>query len=169
MRFAPQLFASIEKDENGNPGLSVSAVIRAANDGLVRAKIEFNEEREARLSSRGIEGGNPPDPFYDYGIIVCAMRSFPPVAYYRAFLALHENLDYERICGLASETLINTAAKCRDEENIPIVALDVAGAEDGFPNKVHSHAFDIAHGKFFNKTVHAGEGYVRGIREYVNM
>jgi adenosine deaminase len=87
------------------------------------------------------------------------MRSFPPCAYYDAFLEIHENLDYERCCGLASETLINVCIKCRDELNIPIVALDVAGAEEGFENKVHKDAFDIAHANFFNKTVHAGEGF----------
>ena len=36
---------------------------------------------------------------------------------------------------------------------------DVAGAEDGYPNKVHAKAFDRAHASFFNKTAHAGEGY----------
>eukprot|EP00605_Chrysophyceae_sp_TOSAG23-4_P000730 GSChrysophyteH1.ASY1.ANO1.815.1 assembled CDS len=72
---------------------------------------------------------------------------------------IHENLTYERVCGLASETLIQCAIKCRDELGVPIVALDVAGAEDGFPNKVHKNAFDIAHENFFCKTVHAGEGF----------
>jgi adenosine deaminase len=87
------------------------------------------------------------------------MRSFPPCEYYDAFLELHEHMTYERCCSLASETLISTCIRCRDDLRIPVVALDVAGAEAGFENKVHKRAFDLAHENFFNKTVHAGEGF----------
>ena len=45
------------------------------------------------------------------------------------------------------------------EKSIPIVALDLAGAEDGHPAKHHKDAFDFAHKKFLHTTVHAGEGY----------
>jgi adenosine deaminase len=143
VRFAPQLLASI----GGNGGLSIREVILAVNAGLKRAKDEFN--------SNLVED----EAFYDYGIIVCAMRMFPPCEYFDALKAIHEDLDQERLSSLASETLIVTSAKCRDEDKIPIVALDIAGAENGFPNKIHKHAFDLAHKFFFNKTVHAGEGY----------
>jgi adenosine deaminase len=87
------------------------------------------------------------------------MRMMPPVPYYQALRGVHPDLTEEMLSSLASETLIQTAKTCRDEDKIPIVALDIAGAEDGFPNKTHTRAFDLAHKYFFNKTVHAGEGY----------
>ena len=157
VRFAPQLFASIEAGAE----LNIRNTINAVNKGLKRAKEKYNRIRDERLASSEDEVGQVGglDPFYDYGIIVCAMRSFPPAPYYDAFMALHEDLDAERCYGLASETLVYTAIKCRDEDGIPVVALDVAGPEDGFPNKAHERAFDVAHEKFLNKTVHAGEGF----------
>lgn len=42
---------------------------------------------------------------------------------------------------------------------LPIVAMDVAGAESGYPASDHKEAFDLAHESFLNKTVHAGEAY----------
>jgi adenosine deaminase len=155
VRFAPQLFASISAESH----LNIRNTIAAVNRGLLRARNQFNQVRQERLNAAGNAEENPADPFYDYGIIVCAMRSFPPAPYYDAFMAIHEDLEIERCYGLASETLVYTAIKCRDEDGIPVVALDVAGPEDGFPNKAHERAFDIAHEKFMNKTVHAGEGF----------
>ena len=40
-----------------------------------------------------------------------------------------------------------------------MVALDIAGAEHGFPAEEHKEAYSLAHKNFMNKTVHAGEGY----------
>jgi len=42
---------------------------------------------------------------------------------------------------------------------LPIVAIDIAGAESGYPASDHKEAFDLAHQSFLNKTVHAGEAY----------
>ncbi|KAL7496237.1 hypothetical protein ACHAWT_005886 [Skeletonema menzelii] len=42
---------------------------------------------------------------------------------------------------------------------LPIVALDIAGAEVGYPASDHREAFDLAHQSFLHKTVHAGEAY----------
>ena len=42
---------------------------------------------------------------------------------------------------------------------VPVVAIDIAGAERGFPAVVHKEAFALAHGLCFDKTVHAGEGF----------
>ena len=145
VRFAPQLLASIDKSDSFN----IREVIGAVNVGLRRARDEAN----ATLDPSGKM------PFYDYGIIVCAMRMFPPTAYFNALTAIHAEMDHSRLFSLASETLIATAVKCRDEDGVPVVALDIAGAENGYPNKVHSPAFAAAHEHFFNKTVHAGEGY----------
>jgi len=155
VRFAPQLVASLRSHSSeGKEHLNVQEVIMAVNAGLKRACVEANERRAAREAETF-----EPEPMYEYGIICCAMRSFPPCEYYDAFLEIHGDLSYERVCSLASETLVQCAIKCRDELSVPIVALDVAGAEEGFPNKVHKTAFDIAHENFLNKTVHAGEGF----------
>ncbi|KAL3784749.1 hypothetical protein HJC23_003501 [Cyclotella cryptica] len=42
---------------------------------------------------------------------------------------------------------------------LPVVAIDIAGAESGYPASDHREAFDLAHQSFLNKTVHAGEAY----------
>jgi len=42
---------------------------------------------------------------------------------------------------------------------LPVVALDIAGAEVGYPASDHREAFDLAHQSFLHKTVHAGEAY----------
>ena len=43
--------------------------------------------------------------------------------------------------------------------DIPLVAIDVAGAERDHEATVHAEAFKLAHKHAFGKTVHAGEGY----------
>jgi len=42
---------------------------------------------------------------------------------------------------------------------LPVVALDIAGAEVGYPASDHREAYDLAHQSFLHKTVHAGEAY----------
>lgn len=158
VRFAPQLHASIDPNQH----LDIEQVIKSVNDGLLRAKNEFNEARDEReLQQKAIGEPYVPEPMYDYGIIVSAMRLFSPELsrYYHALLSIHPYIPYRRVASLASETLVRVAKKCRDELNIPVVALDVAGAENGFQNSVHKEAFDLAHSFFLNKTVHAGEAY----------
>jgi len=67
--------------------------------------------------------------------------------------------DRRTIFSLASEELVRSAVKARDEFGLPIVGLDLAGAEDGFPADDHIEAFALAHKNFLKKTVHAGEAY----------
>jgi adenosine deaminase len=158
VRFAPQLHASIDSTQN----LDIEQVIQSVNKGLLRAKIEFNEDRDSReLTLKALGEPYVPEPIYDYGIIVSAMRLFSPELsrYYHALLSIHPYIPYRRVASLASETLVRVAKKCRDDLGIPVVALDVAGAENGFQNSVHKEAFDLAHSFFLNKTVHAGEAY----------
>ena len=155
VRFAPQLHASVDpRDE-----MSMDQVVVYVNNGLQRAKIEFNAARQQRIESE--ETPVVIEPRYEYGIIVCAMRLFVPrmSRYYDALLAVHPDVPSEKLTGMASESLVLTAKKCRDELRIPVVAVDIAGAEAGYKASSHRHAFDVAHGFFFNKTVHAGEGY----------
>ena len=42
---------------------------------------------------------------------------------------------------------------------VPVVGIDIAGAEKGYPAHDHAEAYDLAHSVFLNKTVHAGEEY----------
>ncbi|CAI5732591.1 unnamed protein product [Peronospora destructor] len=55
--------------------------------------------------------------------------------------------------------LITQAYATKMKHGVPIVALDIAGAERGYPAHDHVEAFAFAHKKFMHKTVHAGEGY----------
>mmetsp|Transcript_13472 Transcript_13472/g.19622 ORF Transcript_13472/g.19622 Transcript_13472/m.19622 type:complete len:447 (-) Transcript_13472:388-1728(-) len=145
VRFAPQLFAI--------PGtLTMEDVLKSVNKGLVRATKEYN-------SHEAVESGDEPE--YAYGIIVCAMRYFQPSfsPYYDAFWQVHAHEDPHRIYGLASMALVTAAYDMKKQHDIPIVAFDLAGAENGYPASDHFDAYEFAHKKFLHKTVHAGEGY----------
>jgi adenosine deaminase len=156
VRFAPQLHASIVPEDNFN----IEQVIRAVDKGLHRAMSEYNtallERKETVTSCDNIQ-----EAPYEYGIIVSAMRLFTPEMgrYYSALCAMHSHLTHERVASLASEMLVRVAQDCRMNGVPRIVALDIAGAENGFKNSTHSVAFDLAHGYFLKKTVHAGEGF----------
>ncbi len=144
VRYAPQLHV--------NKNQSVEEVFAAVNRGLKRAKVEFNAREEVA------NGSEPP---VNYGIIACAMRAFFPgmSEYYDDFLHLHRFTKPKKLFSLASLELVNSMIKVRNELGIPIVGLDIAGPEEGFPPEDHREAFDIAHSNFFMKTVHAGEAY----------
>ncbi|OWY93237.1 putative adenosine deaminase [Phytophthora megakarya] len=145
-RFAPQL--------NVIPGeLSLEQVLLSVNRGLKRATDEFNDKDEDVIS-----GLAPP---FAYGIIVCAMRFFTAEfsPYYKQFCEVHRHEEPSRLYGLASMALITQAYATKVEHGVPVVALDAAGAEKGFPARDHVEAFAFAHKKFMHKTVHAGEDY----------
>ena len=143
-RFAPQLHATAE--------LSIEQVLVAVNSGFERATREFNARPQVE------DGSLPPAAF---GIIVCAMRMWNAdmSPYFRDFLRMHPSESPARVSGLASMALITAAVAVRNEHGIPIVALDIAGAEDGFPAHHHTEAYQYASKHFVNKTVHAGEAY----------
>ncbi|KAG7396406.1 hypothetical protein PHYBOEH_002274 [Phytophthora boehmeriae] len=145
-RFAPQL--------NAVPGeLSLESVLLSVNRGLQRATDEFNAKDEDVVSGLA--------PRFAYGIIVCAMRFFTEgfSPYYKHFCELHRHEDPHRLYGLASMALITQAYETKMKHRVPVVALDIAGAERGYPAHDHVEAFQFAHTKFMHKTVHAGEGY----------
>lgn len=141
VRFAPQLH--IHDD------LDCATVLTAVARGLKRAKDQHDAART--------DG----DIMFHYGIIVCALRYFNPhmSAYYRRLFDLFSYLPDKEKFGLASEELVRASVHLRDEENLPIVGFDLAGAEAGFPAVDHREAFRLAHIKFLKKTVHAGEAY----------
>ena len=124
--------------------------------GFGQARDEFN-------------AGRPADdalPAHEYGIIVCALRFFVPEMspYYKTLWDAMPGQDMGDVAAASSSALVDVALSLRDEERIPIVALDVAGAEAGFPAKPHAPAYDKAHRNFLGKTVHAGEACVASVR-----
>ena len=182
VRFAPQLHAIPGV-------LSIEEVMCAVNTGLGRAVLEADALDRSSSGSSGHDPYHPEAPPHHYGIIVCAMRYFLPSfsPYYEAFCEVHKGEDLHRIFGLASVALVTAVntlkgkRKCHfgyddndegqavekslseddddDEFILPIVAIDIAGAESGYPASDHREAFDLAHSSFLYKTVHAGEAY----------
>lgn len=144
-RFAPQLHAV--------PGeLSIEDVLRSVNRGLARATDEYNAQ-DADVAS----GAAPP---FAYSIIVCAMRYFTAASspYYRHFCELHASEeDVHRLYGRASLELITQAYAVKQTYGVPVVALDIAGPERGFPAHDHRDAFAFARRQLLHTTVHAGE------------
>lgn len=143
-RFAPQLHV--------NPNLGIEDVLRAANKGLLRAKKEINSRKEIK------NGYEPP---FEYGIIACALRMFNEhfSSYYKTLLEAHKFAPFEEVAAAASLELARAIVKIRDETDIPIVGIDLAGEEEGFPAEVHYEAYRYAHKNFMHKTVHAGEAF----------
>jgi adenosine deaminase len=148
VRFAPQLHADAGKA--GDAGFDILQVLTAVNAGLKRAKNAFN----STLAS-------PEEPPYEYGIIVCAMRMFEPFfsRYFTELDKMHPYVKPNELASIASTALVRAALHARDHHNLPIVALDIAGAEAGFEATVHKDAYDLAHSHYLKKTVHAGEAY----------
>lgn len=143
VRFAPQLHI--------NKRMDMETVIASVNNGLAKAQQEFNARPEV------VSGAEP--PFY-YAIIVSALRSFGKYSeYYANFINSMQYSDMKTIAGLCSLELAKGAVKIRDEQGIPIMGFDLAGAEAGNPAKDHRQAFQFAHQHFLAKTVHAGEAY----------
>jgi adenosine deaminase len=148
VRFAPQLHASA-----ASGGRDMLTVLKAVAAGCARARDEWNAH-----AGVGEAGGPPP---YEFAIIVCALRMFQGVfsPYYREFCEMHKHESDHRVYGLASMSLITAAVAARREHGVPVVAIDIAGAEAGFPARDHKEAYDWAHKHFLNKTVHAGEAF----------
>lgn len=129
-RFAPQLLATSDSD--------IVDVLQQVCAGLNRAKDEFN------CTQAVTSGDRPP---FAYGIIVCAMRmflgEFSP--YYKDLSSLHRYEPPARIYQLASVALVHAAIAARDSHGLPIVGIDIAGQEAGFPAAEHRTTFELAH------------------------
>lgn len=149
VRFAPQLHARMQMGAEGEE-MDIQCVIRSVYKGLQRATDEFNGRIE-----------DPLEPEYHYGIIVSALRMFTGEMsdYYKSLMHCHKHEPKARIYGLASMALIMAAVDIKQREGLPIVALDIAGAEVGHPAKDHVDAYRYAHKHFVHTTCHAGESY----------
>jgi adenosine deaminase len=144
IRFAPQLHARGDFD--------VVAVLRAVSAGIAHAKREINAHAD-------VAAGRVPR--FEAGILVCAMRFFLPVfsAHYRAYFDALPTAPRRSIYSLASLELVRATVGAVEDEGLPIVGVDLAGQESGFPAKDHHDAYEFAHDHFLGKTVHAGEDY----------
>lgn len=112
-------------------------ILIAVDKGLKRAQDEINKEI-ASINKERKKARLPLHPQFVYGQIICCMRMWEPQA----------SLD-----------TITSAFETKERHNLPIVAIDLAGPEDGFPAVDHADAYVFAHKNFLYKTVHAGEAY----------
>jgi adenosine deaminase len=146
-RFAPQLLMDTER------GLTLEAVVEAAWKGFERAKTEYNSRPEVKSGQK---------PEFHYGLILCAMRKFGPKGYSPFYSRIFETLEYSKEMEVIREgalQLVKAAVKIRDGKGLPIVGLDLAGQEDGYPPGRFKEVYAYAHRHFLHKTVHAGEAY----------
>lgn len=144
VRFAPQLHTDHH--------LTTKDVISAVARGLDRAKARHNALPAVR---------NGADLPFEYGIIVCALRSFTArmSPYYRRLLDVLRTAPRKEAFAVASLEMARAAVDLRDREGLPIVGFDLAGEEAGYPAADHRAAYQYAHSRFLKKTVHAGEAY----------
>lgn len=147
VRFAPQLLIDSEK------GLTFDSILTAVNDGLNRAKKEYNSSNKVTKEGR---------PKFNYGIIACAMRMFGPKGFSPYYTKLYNIMNYStstQIIKFAAMEMVRACVELRDHKNIPIVGIDLAGQEEGYPAGWFKDVYAYAHKNFMKKTVHAGEAY----------
>lgn len=147
VRFAPQLLMDTQKD------ITMDRVLKAVNDGLNRAKKEHNNKDV-------VKKGNL--PHFNYGIINCAMRMFGAKGfspYYTNFFNVMKYFKSSQVISLAAMELARASVRLRDEIGLPIVGIDLAGQEEGYPAHNFKEVYEYAHKNFMHKTVHAGEAY----------
>jgi adenosine deaminase len=147
VRFAPQLLMDI------SAGLTMETIFEACYKGFERAKKEYNNSPAVKNNQK---------PEFDYGIISCAMRKFGPKGYspyYTNFFKTMEFSSEMEVITAAAMQMVKAAIKVRDEKGIPIVGIDLAGQEEGYPPNRFKEVYSFAHKHFMHKTVHAGEAY----------
>jgi len=143
-RLAPQLHINEE--------MEMPMVLKAVDKGFKRATAQFNNRPEVKSKK---------EPYYAYGIIVCALRMFRKgySRYFDNLLSVQKYAPEKNVFGIASLEMARAAVKIRDELGLYIVGFDLAGQENGYPAHDHTRAYRHAHKNFLHKTVHAGEAY----------
>jgi len=147
VRFAPQLLIDLPS------GIDFDRVMHAVNNGLKRAQQEYNQ-------LPAIQNGDK--PAFAYGIINCAMRMFGDKGfspYYTNLFQLMRDFTPIEVIKLAAMELVRASVRLRDDAGIPIVGLDLAGQESGYPAHNFKEVYEFAHQHFLLKTLHAGEAY----------
>ncbi|MCO4753873.1 MAG: adenosine deaminase family protein [Bacteriovoracaceae bacterium] len=146
-RFAPQLLMDPEK------GIEMEEILVRVNNGLKRAQTEYNNSDAVKKD--GLPG-------FHYGIICCAMRAFGPNGYspyYTNFFSSLKYLKSSQVIAMAAMELARASVSLRDNKGLPIVSIDLAGQEEGYPANNFREAYEYVHKNFMHKTVHAGEAY----------
>lgn len=147
VRFAPQLMMDT------SIGLTMDKVLLAVDKGLKKAQKEFNNSDATKKDGK---------PYFNYGIICCAMRMFGPKGfspYYTNFFNVMKYFKPMQVISLAALELARASVRLRDELGLPIVGIDLAGQEEGYPPHHFKEAYEYCHKNFMHKTVHAGEAY----------
>jgi len=144
VRFAPQLHVHDE--------LGLVEVVAAVQRGLERAARRFNARPEVR---------NGEDLPFEFGLILCAMRSFNEHfgPYFSRLIQVMGHAPRREVFAAASLEMARGAADLRDRHGLRVVGFDLAGEESGYPAVNHAAAYNHAHRNFLKKTVHAGEAY----------
>ncbi len=118
--------------------------LQSIHRGLEKAKKEYNNQTGKEVN-------------FHYAMIVCILRSVGKWSeHYRKIFESLPNLSEKQIAKTASLEQIRCALLAR-EKGVPIVALDLAGAEFGNPCGDFQEAFNIAKEHCLQKIVHAGE------------
>lgn len=147
VRFAPQLLMDLDR------GIGMEEVLQRVNKGLERAMKEYNSSDAVAKEQK---------PEFHYGIICCAMRMFGKKGFSPYYTELFESMKYlegDQVISLAALELARASVKLRDDAGLPIVGIDLAGEEEGYPAQNFRDAYEYAHKNFMHKTVHAGEAY----------
>jgi adenosine deaminase len=146
IRFAPQLLVDQSK------GLHFDDIVIAANKGLATAQTEYNNSALVKIDGK---------PEFHYGIINCAMRMFGPnfSPYYTNLFNVMKYSKPMEVITLGAMEMVRASVELRDTKGIPIVGIDLAGQEEGYPAGKFKAVYEYAHKNFMHKTVHAGEAY----------
>jgi adenosine deaminase len=111
IRFAPQLLMDTSRD------ITIDVVLNHVNKGLLRAKKEFNQSDEVTKKGK---------PYFNYGIILCAMRDFGPQGFSPYYTNLFKMMKYfksKEVVQLAAMELVKAAVRLRDEMDLPLLGL----------------------------------------------
>ncbi len=146
VRFAPQLLIDHSK------GLTFESILTATDKGLKRAQTEFNNSDQVKIEGK---------PEFHYGIINCAMRMFTEnfSPYYKDLFSVMNYAKPMKVITMGAMEMVRASIKLRDDKALPIVGIDLAGQEEGYPAGKFKEVYEYAHKHFMHKTVHAGEAY----------
>lgn len=144
VRFAPQLHT--------NGKLNLEQVLLSVDKGLKRAQKEYNNSKKVK-SGELLE--------FNYGIIVGALRFFFKGMFNTVdqILLAFPYTNHNTIFAMAAMELVKNAVAVRDKYNIPIVAIDLLGAEAGNPPIYYKDAYLFAKQNLMHLIAHAGEAY----------
>jgi adenosine deaminase len=79
--------------------------------------------------------------------------------FFDQILEANQHMSPNEIFAMTSLDLAKSCVGIRDKYGVPIVAIDLAGAEAGNPPIHYKKAYQFAHQNFMHLTVHAGEAY----------